>query len=722
MKKSLLIIFCFVSFNVCAQKKEADKNFFQLEYSDAIPLYKKYLKKNPSDYDANKKLALSYQYTNQTASSIDVYKTIVGNKDAVPQDWYDLVQLLRIKGAMKEAKDFALQYQSKENSEKAQNLLNAIDMYDELMSTQNDYTVVNKTSQYTQSVFTTIPYKNGFIVTSPAVGKAKSAWTGNGYTKLFTTDASFSPLKPFADEIMTKYADGISTFSSDGNTIYFTSTNKELLKETNINRRKLQISSAKLENEKWLSTEYFQYNDSSYNVAHPALIQDGKVLVFSSDRPGGKGGMDLYSCNLNENNTWDAPVNISQLNTSGNEIFPSFNSDGDLSFSSNGLLGLGGLDIFNSKFDGKTFSAPENVKAPINSTYDDFSLTSFNDFESGYFSTNRFESTASDDIAFFTRKIAEVVKPTVKTLIKIAVVDKYTSTPLPYVLVSIKDSKNNVIQTGMTDPDGFLLVEDIPADDYRVQGVVNDITTSIAQISKDEFENELVEKTVNHNDPRFTMSGLVINSDTGQPVEGVTVACDNTTFNRSNSIITKADGKFFFQLEQASDFKVTGEKKGWLSSESGEETTKGLDRSKELYVKIKLNIQQPTVNKKIKLDKILYDYDKCNIKPIAAEELDRLVKLMNDYAGMIIELSSHTDSRGSSAYNETLSQCRADAAVAYILSKNITKNRIVAKGYGENKLLNECSDGVTCSEEKHQENRRTEFQIVACPSCPPQSN
>jgi outer membrane protein OmpA-like peptidoglycan-associated protein len=91
---------------------------------------------------------------------------------------------------------------------------------------------------------------------------------------------------------------------------------------------------------------------------------------------------------------------------------------------------------------------------------------------------------------------------------------------------------------------------------------------------------------------------------------------------------------------------------------------------------------------------------------------------MYDFPDMIIELSSHTDCRGSNAYNEKLSQCRADAAVEYILSKGIKSEKIKAKGYGEEKLVNNCGDGIECTEKQHQENRRTEFKIIQCPSCP----
>lgn len=262
------------------------------------------------------------------------------------------------------------------------------------------------------------------------------------------------------------------------------------------------------------------------------------------------------------------------------------------------------------------------------------------------------------------------------------------------------------------------MVEDLPADNYRVQGILNEVTTTIAMIVKEEFSKELIEKTILHNDPRFTLSGIVTNSHNDLPVAGVKVTCDNTVLHKTNSKITTADGKFFFQLEQAGDFKVAGELQGWLSSEEIYETTKGLDRSKDLYVKLKLSMQQPSAGAVIRLDKIYYDYDKSDIRPRSAEELDRLVKLMNDFPDMQIELSSHTDSRGSDAYNLKLSQSRANSAVSYILGKGIAKSRITAVGYGETRLVNGCSNGVNCTEAQHQENRRTEFQIITCPSCP----
>ena len=717
MKKISIFLLFLCSISVLGQKAQGDKKFKLFEYSEAIPLYKDYLQKSPDDYDATKKLALSYKCINNINGSIETYRSLIKLSEAIPEDWYELVQLLRINGNLIEAKAFALQYQQKNDSDKAQNLLESIDMYDELTAEINAYTIENKTAQYNQSVFTTL-FNHELTVTAEETSGGTSDWTGRGYTKLYRTDFSFSKLTPFAPEIMSNDNDGVGTYSKDEKTLYFTTVNKKSIRELDVNTYKLQISAAIFTNGKWQFADLFKYNNNSYNVAHPALRDDGNMLVFSSDKPDGKGGKDLYYCVKQVDNSWSEPINIAVLNTSGTEVFPTFDASNNLYFASSGLPGLGGLDVYVSKNEGNTFTVPVNLKAPINSSFDDFALATNNNLESGYVSTNRFGTPETDDVAYFSKKAQEIPKVVNNTIVKITVLDKYTSIPLPYVSVSMKDDKGNIVYQGMTDPEGIIMVEELPADNYRIQGMLNDVTTTIANITKAEFISPLIGRIITHNDPRFTLSGITINAKNGHLVAGVTVTCENTVLNKKNTKVTAEDGKFFFQLEQASDFKVTGEQQGWLSSEAIYETTKGLDRSKDLYVKIQLSMQQPSADEVIRLDKIYYDYDKCDIKPRSAEELNRLVKLMNDYPDMIIELSSHTDSRGSDEYNIRLSQCRADAAVSYILGKGIAKNRIIPKGYGETRLVNECSNGVICSEPKHQENRRTEFTIESCPTCP----
>lgn len=126
-----------------------------------------------------------------------------------------------------------------------------------------------------------------------------------------------------------------------------------------------------------------------------------------------------------------------------------------------------------------------------------------------------------------------------------------------------------------------------------------------------------------------------------------------------------------------------------------------------------IELDKADLNTKIAVDNIYYDLAKWDIRPEAAKELDKVVTLMNDNPEIIVELGSHTDSRGGDSYNLDLSQKRANAAVEYITQVgNITTDRILSKGYGETKLVNRCKNGVKCSERRHQMNRRTMLTIV----------
>ena len=173
---------------------------------------------------------------------------------------------------------------------------------------------------------------------------------------------------------------------------------------------------------------------------------------------------------------------------------------------------------------------------------------------------------------------------------------------------------------------------------------------------------------------------------------------------------TKEDGKFFFDLELNKEYEILGEKLKFDSNKTGVNTL-NITSSDTLTADLYLN---PTmvVGRTFVLENLYYDFDKHHIRPDAALILDDLIKILNEYPSMKIELSSHTDSRGSDSYNQALSQRRAQAAVEYLIKHGISRSRLVAKGYGETRLLNECSNGVSCSEEAHQLNRRTEFTIL----------
>ena len=119
------------------------------------------------------------------------------------------------------------------------------------------------------------------------------------------------------------------------------------------------------------------------------------------------------------------------------------------------------------------------------------------------------------------------------------------------------------------------------------------------------------------------------------------------------------------------------------------------------------------VGEVIDLDRIFYDFDEATLRPASEEQLDELVAALEQLPGLEIELRSHTDSRGSDAYNQELSQRRAQSVVDYLVAEGIARDRFTARGFGESRLLNDCDDGVECTEAEHQRNRRTEFEVTA---------
>lgn len=295
----------------------------------------------------------------------------------------------------------------------------------------------------------------------------------------------------------------------------------------------------------------------------------------------------------------------------------------------------------------------------------------------------------------------------------ITVKDEPTGYDLSSVKVTVyKDGEE--FYTGLTDTDGALSeVEDLEPGDYEVKGILNNIETDIAEISSEDFEGDsrTITRKLMHKDLRFTLVGHTLETDSDAPVTQAKATLNNESTGDDDYQTTNSEGEFKFQLEPDTDFSVYAEKKGFFSNRE-EVTTKGLDRSKTLYVDLHLEMNALTEGTRFELKDIYYDFDKSDIRSDAAMILDDLYKTMVDNPSLVIELSSHTDSRGSDSYNLKLSQERADAAVHYLVDKGIDASRLQGRGYGETKLINRCSNEVECSEEEHQENRRTEIKIL----------
>jgi outer membrane protein OmpA-like peptidoglycan-associated protein len=413
------------------------------------------------------------------------------------------------------------------------------------------------------------------------------------------------------------------TVSIDKNNEVYFSANYTKADKFGINR--IRLMKGILKNNTVTDIQALPFGDATvYSVMHPAVNADGTLLVFSCDKPGGKGGFDLYYTQRSESTKPWGPVQLffANINTVGNEVFPSISPNGFLYFSSDNLPGLGGLDIYRislkDAIDGK--GEPEHLSYPINSSSDDFGVTFDSTENKGYFSSDRL----NDNDNIYSFNFVTPKKPLGKTSLDGFVVEQQTMFPLKGATVFLWNKDQDTVMVAKTNDAGYFSIPVNQSGKYIIKAI----------------EKEHTNNCLNMN------------------------------------------------LQVKSVFK---------------DTIQSLPH--------KIALDKFKVGYKWRLDNIHYDFDKWNIRADARPILDSLITVLKTYP-INVELSSHTDCRGTTAYNDRLSQRRAESAVDYLIKHGVDSKRITAKGYGERQLLNRCADGIPCSEAEHQVNRRTEVKVT----------
>lgn len=290
--------------------------------------------------------------------------------------------------------------------------------------------------------------------------------------------------------------------------------------------------------------------------------------------------------------------------------------------------------------------------------------------------------------------------------------DEFTGELLPQTSVALKDASGAVIQTGVTNDFGVVVFDDVVPADYVIEGLLYDVALENSTINKGEFiKDQTLQKEIIYGDRNFIIKGkaVVCNTPTGLP--GVNVILKNTAAAEEKNTMTDASGDYIHHLSESGNYTLRGIKNNYFSQTVAVNPS-NYDRDNTLFVKLEICLEEADCGKAITLQNILYDLDEFFIREDAKPELNRLAQFLIDNPGIRIEVSSHTDSRGSNSYNQTLSQNRASAAVDYVVSQGVARSRISGIGYGEARLLNNCSDNQPCSEDKHQLNRRTEMKVI----------
>ncbi len=252
-----------------------------------------------------------------------------------------------------------------------------------------------------------------------SLGKSNDGFTGNSFTDIFWTKFDkkknrWSKPTPFEEPMNTSHHEATPSMNSRGNEIYFTRC-MENSKIKPIPTCEIYFSRKK--GKDWISPVLLPLPyDSVSSFAHPSLRTDGKVLYFSSDMKGGYGGNDIWYVKKVKRDEWSEPINMGeQINTNGNEVFPFIHYDGSLYFSSDGHIGMGGLDIFKAEFDEENnLRSVINMKSPINSSNDDFGIIFEQVDEKGYLSSNRIGSKGDDIYQFYLPKLDLTLSGVVK--------------------------------------------------------------------------------------------------------------------------------------------------------------------------------------------------------------------------------------------------------------------------------------------------------------------
>ncbi len=479
-------------------------------------------------------------------------------------------------------------------------------------------------------------------------------WTGRAYSDLFITNLFSSQVSEYDAAINTSDHEGTAVLSPDRNALIFTRCYVGAVYDAWC---KLMISFRR--SGSWSEPEPLPFVKDKINYGHPAFAANGTTLFFSSDAPEGQGGHDIYFTQPDLTGGWSEPVNLGPLvNSIGQEQYPSVYND-TLYYSSDHLPGLGGLDIFKTYLNlNNQWVPPVNLRAPINSGGDDFGFV-VDTFAKpvagvvmkGYFTSSRDGSSRNDEIYSFA-------------LSGIQPGDIVTDTP--------------------------------PAEE---KPIVPEVTYQVFLALK-VVEPEYAIK----DDPGSRGQGR-------KPLpNGPVILSDGLTEQRH---VTDEIGQVLLKLEWDKAYVITARYRDHLAST---QTIKTTDLAKNptnpiTTLNAVLVLDPIFKNKEIVLENIFYDYDQWFIREDAKPSLDQLASTMKTNPSIRIQLSSHTDCRGTDEYNLNLSQKRAQAAIEYLISTGITTKRLQAQGFGESNPALACECEI-CSEDNHQKNRRTTFKII----------
>ncbi len=504
------------SFAQSSLLKKADKYYGRLQYVKAAKTYEKIVSNGKADDYVYKKLADTY-FNIFDSKNAEKYYAKIADKTDNPEVYYRYAQMLKANGKYEESIPWMEKFSKmKPADHRAIKFRENPKYLPKILERGKDKFVVNPlpdvNTEYAD--FGAKPFGKKLYFVSARDAKKKYSWDEQPFLDIYQADyidGVVSNIEKVPGKVNTKYHEGSFSFDPKGKVVYFTRNNylegEYKTDSTKVNR--LKLFSAKVNKDgSWTNIKELPFNSDNYSVADPAVSPDGKKLYFSSDMPGTLGQSDIYYVDIKHNNKFGKPVNLgANINTEGRENFPFISKKGDLYFSSDGQLGLGGLDVFVCKnVDGK-FARPRNLGVPLNSGKDDFGFYINDDTKNGFTSSNRDAQRMGDDNIYSVQNI----KPICDVLISTDVIDAKTNKPLSNASVTLTDKNGNPIKTKLTDNDGHVdfLIE--CNKDVVVEGRAEEYESKKSNVNATDDEQVDVKLALNPIEKIITPVEIVLN-------------------------------------------------------------------------------------------------------------------------------------------------------------------------------------------------------------------
>lgn len=653
MKKIIFILVLLITASVFAQEndvKRANKNFDKYAFIDAREIYLKVVEKGYKNVEILSKLGDTYYFNDELTESYKWYKELfdLGSESLAPEYYFRYAQSLKSVKRYAEADELMAKFNS----------FKGFDSRSQAYSDQPDYLQI-------------IDFQSGRF----EVENTK---------KINSSTADFGP-SFYGDQNQIVYATARDTSS--------------LVKRTHSwnGQAFLQLymadadASGKLSNEKRLP----KVLNSRYHESTPTFTNDGNTIYFTRNNyNAGVYRQDVDGINklkiyrsYKEDNNWMMPEELPFNNDEYSVAHPALSPDGKFLYFSSDMPGSVGYD------ENDEFTKSDLWVVPVNEDGSFGEVRNLSEINTE--GRESFPFVSKKGILYFASSGHQ----------GLGGLDIFASSINPDGTLSLPV---NIGKPANTEDDDFaFIINDDTNIGYftsnRPGGVGDDDIYRFIQLEDLKDACEVI------------LTGTVTDEKTGEPMDQATVMVMDANNNKVDELVTKANGKYVFKLECGKQYFVRTQKEDYSSDEDLFTTPTQSDF---------LDVPLSMVNEKIlvvdcddiapllNIKDIYFDFDRFNIREDAALELSKILAFMELYPQTSVQIRSHTDSRAPDNYNDVLSEKRAQSTRNWLIQRGIDSSRLTAKGYGERQLVNNCSNGVNCTPQEHQLNRRSEFIVT----------